>query len=116
MGETTANKQFAAREATLEKLLRRPADARVNAAPEKRAHVVVLGAGSAGLGAAYQLLLGRARRGLSGIRLWGWWKERRRYIGNDFGMKLSRHGVLYTDRLSGDLTCGCDLGHSGIAL
>jgi protoporphyrinogen oxidase len=50
-------------EALLEKLLQRPANARVNVSAEKRPHVVVLGAGPAGLGAAYQL----ARQGVARV-------------------------------------------------
>ena len=59
----SAAKQHVAGEATLEKILRRPADARVNTPLEKRPHVVVLGAGPAGLGAAYQL----ARQGVARV-------------------------------------------------
>ncbi len=60
---STTKENAVAGEATLEKLLRRAADARVNVPPEKRAHVVVLGAGPAGLGAAYQL----ARQGVARV-------------------------------------------------
>jgi protoporphyrinogen oxidase len=49
-------------ETSLEKLLRRPPDARLDA-PGQRPHVVVLGAGPAGLGAAFQL----ARQGFAQV-------------------------------------------------
>jgi protoporphyrinogen oxidase len=49
-------------ETSLEKLLRRPPDARVEA-PGERPHVIVLGAGPAGLGAAFQL----ARQGVARV-------------------------------------------------
>ncbi len=67
----------AAGEATLEKLLRRAADARVDVPLEKRAHVVVLGGGPAGLGAAYQL----ARQGVARVTL----LEQAPFVGGNAG-------------------------------
>ncbi|MBI3661803.1 MAG: FAD-dependent oxidoreductase [Acidobacteria bacterium] len=63
MEREAVKKQVAAGEALLEKVLRRAADARVHFSPENRPHVVVLGAGPAGLGAAYQL----ARQGVARV-------------------------------------------------
>lgn len=51
----SSTKQNVAEEAALERIQRRPADARVNTSVEKRPHVVVLGAGPAGLGATNQI-------------------------------------------------------------
>lgn len=61
MNSTKKNLQSG--EATLERMLGRAADARVNLSQEKQPHVVVLGAGPAGLGAAYQL----ARQGVARV-------------------------------------------------
>ena len=59
----TSPQDTARGEATLDRVLRRAADACVNVPAEKRAHVVVLGGGPAGLGAAFQL----ARQGVARV-------------------------------------------------
>jgi len=63
MGRLKSTTQHGQGEARLEKVLRRPADARVTLPAEKRPHVLVLGAGPAGLGAAWQL----ARQGVARV-------------------------------------------------